>query len=498
LLAGLAIIDLGAPPNVTVSALGVFAVLAAAWFLSLRMTIAVVAVGVLLQIFLVAVGSLSPAERARLHIEGVYWFTAVADVLAFLLTAAIGRVAAGNWAEMDRGLKRERALLRDKERAEKRLESVLAVNQSIADGRPIEEVLHLVASRARALAGAEVSAIAIPDGGNRTYTIQAVDGERAAGLVGLRVRATTGSSGSVLRTRKVLVVEDLSSELSGTADDRGRLGAAVLVPIAAGRRRYGTLLVANLRGSTVLRDQEAPIELFAAQAGLALEYRRVQGELKKLALLEDRNRISQELHDGVIQALFAIGLDLESGSSGLDSEYRESVKRSVVAINGAIRDLRGFIYGLAPGLLDGHGVRDALLKLTADYSSKLKIQTTATIDPELADLLAPQGVDLVLFSTEALSNLARHSGATSCSMTLVRIGDDAMLEIRDEGSGFDPDRAAGQGFGLRNLGERAARLRGRLAISSAPGKGTAVRLVIPLKHTGKRARTPPPLGQPAG
>src|SRR3984893_1629035 len=196
--------------------------------------------------------------------------------------------------------------------------------------------------------------------------------------------------------------------------------------------------------------------------------------------------MSQELHDGVIQALFAIVLDLESSSSGLDSEYRESVKRSVAAINGAIRDLRGFIYGLAPGLLDGHGLRDALLKLTADYSSRLTIQGTANIDPELAELLAPQGADLVLFGTEALSNLARHSGATSCSMTLVRIGDDALLEIRDEGSGFEPDRAAGQGFGLRNLGERAARLHGRLAILSAPGKGTAVRLVIPLKRIRKR------------
>jgi signal transduction histidine kinase len=491
LLVALAITDLASPPNVTVSAMGVFAVLAAAWLLSLRMTIAVVAAGVLLQIFLVAVGSLSQSERAAFHVEGVYWLTAVADVAAFLLTAAIGRFAAGNWAEMEEGLQRERALLRDRERAQRRLESLLAVNQSIVEGRPTEEVLHLVASRARALADFEVAAIAVPDPGNRTYTIQAVDGERAAGLIGLRVRASAGSSGSVLRTRRPLIVADLSSDLDPGGSDSGLLGAAVLVPIAAGRRRYGTLLLANLKGSVALSDQEAPVELFASQAGLALEYGRVRDELQRLALVEDRNRISQELHDGVIQALFAIGLDLESSGSGLDSGHREAVKRSIVGINGVIRDLRGFIYGLLPGLLNEHGLHDALLKLATDFSTQLKIQATASIDPELAEILAPQGVHLVQFGSEALSNLARHSGAARCSMTLSRIGDDAVLEIRDEGSGFDPDRTSGQGFGLHNLGERAARVHGRLAILSAPGKGTAVRLVIPLKRTRKRKAAPP-------
>jgi hypothetical protein len=139
-LVGLAFSDLVTPPNVTVSAMGVFAVLAAAWFLSLRMTIAVVVAGVLLQILLVAIGSLEQV-RAQFHVEGVYWLTAVADIAAYLLTAATGRFAARSWADIERGLQRERALLRDRERGQSRLESVLAVNQSIVEGRPIGEVL---------------------------------------------------------------------------------------------------------------------------------------------------------------------------------------------------------------------------------------------------------------------------------------------------------------------------------------------------------------------
>jgi signal transduction histidine kinase len=490
LLVALAIIDLASPPDVTVSALGVIAVLAAAWFLPLRMTIAVVTAGVLLQIFLVAVGSLSDSARAQLHIQGVYWLTAFADIAAFLLMGAIGRFAARNWVGMNSSLRRERALLRDRELAQARLESVLAVNQSIVQGRPIDEVLHLVASRARTLASAAVAAIAIPDSGHRTYTIQAVDGDGAAGLIGLRIRTTTGSSGRVLRTRTSLKVDDLAADLSsGSAPDPGQLGPATLVPLAAGRRRYGTLVLANLKGSRLLSDHDPMVELFASQAALALEYGRVRDELQRLALVEDRNRISEELHDGVIQSLFAIGLELESSASDLDSDHREAVKMSIAGINGVIRDLRGFIYGLLPGLLDEHGLHDALLRLTTDFSSKLKIKATASIDPELAGILAPHGVQLVLFGTEALSNLARHSGAASCSVTLARIGEDAVLEIRDEGAGFDPEQASGYGFGLRNLGERARRLHGRLSILSAPGKGTAVRLIIPLKHTKKRKST---------
>jgi signal transduction histidine kinase len=240
-------------------------------------------------------------------------------------------------------------------------------------------------------------------------------------------------------------------------------------------------VLANHKGSAVSSDQDPLVELFASQAGLALEYGRVRDELQRLALVEDRNRISQELHDGVIQSLFAIGLELETNASDLDPEHREAVKRSISEINGVIRDLRGFIYGLLPGLLGEYGLHDAMLKLAADFSSKLKIQATASIDAQLAEMLAPQGAQLVLFGTEALSNVAQHSGAASCSLTLARIGDDAVLEIRDQGTGFDPALASGKGFGLHNLAERAAHVHGRLAILSAPGKGTAVRLVIPLK-----------------
>ena len=482
-LVGLAISDLFTPPNVTVSAIGVFAVLAAAWFLSLRLTIVVLVGGVLLQVLLIAIGAMDEI-RGQLHIEGVYWLTAVADIAAFTLTAALGRFAAGNWATVNAGLQRERGLHREKERARQQVECVLEVTRSILDGQPIEDVLRLVAARARTLSGAALAAVAVPDGGHRTYTIQAVEGEGATGLIGLRVRATSGTSGSVLRTRVPMKIDDLTRGLSGSDANQGVFGPAILLPLAAGRRRFGTLVLANLKGSPPFGADDALVEVFAAQAAVGLEYARVRDELRRIALLEDRNRISEELHDGVIQSLFAIGLDLEANASSVDPKRREALTRSIGEINGVIRDLRGFIYGLVPGLLDEHELHGALLKLAQDFTNRSKIHASASIDPKLADMLAPQGLQIILFASEALSNLARHSGATSCSLSLTRMGDDAVLEIRDEGIGFDPAQAGGRGFGLHNLSERASRLGGRLDILSAPGAGTTVRLVIPFAPGG--------------
>ena len=291
--------DLNTPINVTVSAVAVFPVLAAAWWLSFRATVEVTAIGVLLQILLFSVASID-------------WHDAAADIAAMFLMAVIGRFAARNWTALRAGLQRERSL----------------------------------------------------------------------------------------------------------------------------------------------RD-----------------------ELQRLALVEDRERISQELHDGVIQSLFAIGLDLEAAKSNPRSDV---IRRSVAEINRVIRDLRGYIYGLTPSLLYERDLHTALLKLAEDFTAKVRITVAASIDPGVAKMLAPHSVQLIQFATEALSNVARHSASTSCSLTLRRDGDTAFLEIRDNGVGFDPEQASRMGFGLHSLRERATQVGGRLTIDSALGQGTSLRLEVPL------------------
>jgi signal transduction histidine kinase len=301
--------DLNTPINVTVSAVAVFPVLAAAWWLSLRATVEVTVIGVLLQVLLFSVASID-------------WHDAGADIAAMFLMAVIGRFAARNWTALREGLQRERSL----------------------------------------------------------------------------------------------------------------------------------------------RD-----------------------ELQRLALVEDRERISQELHDGVIQSLFAIGLDLEASKSNPRLDRSDAVSRSISEINRVIRDVRGYIYGLTPSLLYERDLHTALLKLADDFTAKVRITVTASIDPDVAKLLAPHSVQLIQFATEALSNVARHSASTSCSLTLKREGGVAMLEIRDNGVGFDPEQASRIGFGLHSLRERATQLGGRLTIDSAVGRGTSLRLEVPLTQVAAQS-----------
>lgn len=220
------------------------------------------------------------------------------------------------------------------------------------------------------------------------------------------------------------------------------------------------------------------------RAGLERE-RSLRDELQRHALVEDRERISQELHDGVIQSLFAIGLDLEAAKSNPRPDLSEALRRSIAEINRVIRDIRGYIYGLTPSLLYERDLRTALLKLAEDFTAKVRIKVTASIDPAVAETLASHSVQLIQFATEALSNVARHSSSTTCSVVLKREGDLAVLEIRDNGVGFDPEQASRVGFGLHSLHERATQLGGRFTIDSESGRGTSLWLAIPLKSVGE-------------
>lgn len=469
-LVALGIIDLGAPINVTVSALAVFPVLAAAWFLSTRVAVLVAFIGVLLQAWLALLGSIDV-------------LTMGADVAALGLMVGIGRFAARSWALMQAALDRERALLWEREQAQRRLEAVLEVAQAILGGQPITELMQLIAGRARVLAGAAIAAIAVPDQAGGTYTLEVVDGPAADKLRGQQVRTTHHTSGSILTTREPRIVSDLSEGFSGRFNAGSELGPAMLVPLAVGRGRFGTLVLANLKGLPGFEPEDSTlIQLFAAQAAVAVDYVHVRDELQRLAVLEDRERISQELHDGVIQSLFAVGLELGAMVAKADVEQRDELRGLIAEINHVIRDLRAYIYALAPrGLSDGN-LKGALERLASDFTSKLKVSATAHIEADAASLLAAKGQDALQFVSEALSNVVRHSQSDSCSVTLAIDGPGLVLEVRDEGAGFDPHEAIGKGFGLASLEERARRLGGRLELNSARGRGTSVKLHIPTQR----------------
>ena len=200
-----------------------------------------------------------------------------------------------------------------------------------------------------------------------------------------------------------------------------------------------------------------------------------------LDVARDRQRIVTELHDGVIQCLFGVSLNLDRLRKKADhpDEVRSSLAANVDRLNSVIDDIRYYIDGLRPTLLTDRELSEALNILVREFQDGSGIATAVDLDRDVCARLTPHAADVVQMVREALSNVHRHAQAGTCRVSVRRAGDSALLEINDNGRGFDPLASAGQGQGLGNLADRAERLGGQLTISSKPA-GSSVRIRIPL------------------
>lgn len=363
------------------------------------------------------------------------------------------------------------------------LEAVREISTSILAGTEIDGVLQVIAHRARELVDAATATIVTPGGGRDSLTITVADGAHAEQLIGLRVPTQGSVSGEVIRSGRPEVLADASSDVRTYQPmiALGNMGPLVLVPLVLRGKPIGTLTVANPVGGTAF-DEEAVrlVETFADQASVALEYGRAQSELNRLNLLDDRERIGRELHDGVIQSLFSVGMGLQATAArSRDPEVESRVEAAVGEIDRAIRDLRNYIFGLRPGILADRQLEQALEDLAREFEAKSGVTTVTDIDGTVAAELAPRAADLVQLTREALSNVGKHADATTCRVSLHRDVAQATLEIDDDGKGFD-SAAPHSGLGLRNLKERAMAIGGRMTVESSAGEGTTVRFAIPM------------------
>ncbi|TMC48442.1 MAG: GAF domain-containing sensor histidine kinase [Chloroflexi bacterium] len=366
---------------------------------------------------------------------------------------------------------------------ERWLEVVREITGAILRGSADDAVLRLVARRARELVAADLATVVTPDDDTSDLRVVIAEGTHAEELQGMPVPSARSVSGDVIRGGTTIVLVD------AVADERtyqpmvssGMMGPSVFVPISLRGRTFGTLSVANMVGGLPFGDADVRlVESIADQASLGLEYGRAQRELARLALVEDRERIAKELHDGVIQALFAVGLGLQ-GTAALIAEPKLAtrVQDAVNELDHVIGDLRNYIFGLRPGVLVDGRIGEALLQLGHDFEARTGVVTVVDVDASLEEPLAPHATDVVQLAREALSNVGRHAGAMTCRVSLRRQDGRAILEIDDDGSGFDVSSAR-PGLGLGNLRQRAAGMGGELEIQSTPADGTAVRVSVPL------------------
>ena len=252
-------------------------------------------------------------------------------------------------------------------------------------------------------------------------------------------------------------------------------------PIVSRGTVFGDIYLTDKDGGEPFteEDQEA-LTILASQAGIAIENARLYEEVQRLVVLEDRERIARELHDGVIQSLFAVGMGLQAAAVMVeDEELADRLEGAVGEIDRVIRDLRNYIFGLRPGVLADRKLDEALRTLADEFERRSGVVTAVEIDGSVAAELAGAASDIVQMAREALSNVGRHADADTCRLRLVRDDGRALLEIEDDGAGFDLEKAE-RGEGLSNLERRARSLRGSVELVSSPGEGTAVRVRVRL------------------
>jgi signal transduction histidine kinase len=354
----------------------------------------------------------------------------------------------------------------------------------------LEGVLHRVVDLAMEITGARYGALGVlgEDGAIEEFITHGVtDEQRAAigdpptgkGILGILIR-----EGHALRVP--VISEDPRSV--GFPPNHPPMRSFLGAPVIARGKVFGRIYLTEKQGAAEFDEEdERAVRVLAAQAGTAIvnarlyvETERQHREIERLQILEERERIAKELHDGVIQSLFAVGMGLQgAGAVASDPEVARRIEGAVDEIDRAIRDLRNYIFGLRPGILADRQLAQALRELTDEFGSSSGILVVAEIDEGVAAELAPRASDVIQLAREALSNVSRHSAATSCRMALRRHPRGAVLVVDDDGSGFDLSSAP-RGMGLRNLDERAEALGGGLEIESATGQGTTVTVTLPI------------------
>lgn len=252
------------------------------------------------------------------------------------------------------------------------------------------------------------------------------------------------------------------------------------VPVRVRGEVYGNLYLTEKTGAPGFSDEdEAMVSAMASAAGIAIDNARLHARIRALTLTEDRERIARDLHDTVIQRLFAIGLSLQTIIGAADPPVAGRVESAVADLDQTIRDIRTTIFELERPPDHRAGLRTRILELCAEAAQSLRF------DPEVSFVgpidIAPESIATEVVATvrEALSNVVRHARAAHCVVRVAGTARDLQIEIHDDGIGAPQDRR-GAGHGLANMARRAKALGGSFSVEPAPDRGTRVHWRVPL------------------
>jgi signal transduction histidine kinase len=367
------------------------------------------------------------------------------------------------------------------------LNAVDEAAMAIAGLLDIEEALQLIVERVRALVGARYAALGIvgPDDQIERFITSGMSHHQRE-AIGPLPRGR-GLLGLIIRKARPYRIQNIAAhpDSSGFPANHPPMTSFLGVPITSQGRSVGNFYLTDKAGATefTAADQRL-VELFALHAGIAIDNARLHQQVADLAIVQERDRIGRDLHDGIIQSLYAVSLSLEDvpemmASSPVEAEGRVDV--AIDSVQASIRELRNFINGLRPEIFDGADVPAGIAALREQFRYNTLIEIDTDVDGGAARDLSPeQGAELLQLVRESLSNAARHAQAKHLVVTFRREKDASTLVVADDGVGFDASGPIAAGHhGLANMRARAEAIGAVMRVETGQGEGTRIIVALP-------------------
>lgn len=356
-------------------------------------------------------------------------------------------------------------------------------------------VLQKVIELARPLVSAQYGALGVLDDKGEYITqflTSGITAEQRA-LMGVPPRGH-GLLGALILEGKPIRIPEIEDDIrsAGFPPNHPIMHSFLGVPIKSKGQVIGDLYMTNKVNGMVTHgyagftelDQQV-LEMFATQAAIAIENAQLYRQTQQLAILKERERFGMDLHDGIIQSVYAVGLMLEDSQHRIDGEPKEAkarIDRAIHDLNDVIRDIRNYILDLRPLRFQGRDLKRGLEELARGLRANTMLNVSLHLDSsDVSTLSAEQTVEILHIAQETLTNVRKHSRANNVDISLGRDGSDLLLRIKDDGIGLSDERVAETtGHGLQNMRERAMALHGNIRMERNGASGTIVTLRLPL------------------
>ncbi|HAD06857.1 MAG TPA: hypothetical protein DCE76_06825 [Anaerolineaceae bacterium] len=434
-----------------------------------------------------------PIRHAGRHIGQIYLtdkidapeFTAD-DQLLIEMLAAYAAVAITNARMYQELIQRDRILTR-------RNENLALLNElasTLATSADIDQILDKALTQVLDYLQIEVGEVYLRMENSRTLKLVLHRGHQAKSLFAKdQYQLGEGVIGTVAKNKQPQII---SLSNAGTADLHpdvllGEFHQIACLPINGRQGVLGVLCVASCHPRPLDEMEVQFLATIGSWVGTAIENVRLNLQGRRLAVLEERERIGMDLHDGIIQSIYAVGLTLEHARLLVKEDPQgmlQRIEQAISDLNSTIRDIRAYILDLRPRQLRNENLMQGIRRLIQEFRANTLLTVNLQgSDEELAVLGEAQAVALFHICQEALANIAKHARARTVNITLWLSAERALMEISDDGRGFDPENIQMTiGHGLSNMHTRARNAGGDVEITSEPGNGTTILAWVPIRN----------------